>query len=279
MEKKMIDLKVFEKFKTENDLLPFSASRLKSYKNNKAKFFLDYVLGYPRVSNAKMERGKAVEFGIDQFLLKKTSMQDCIEVAKNYYKSATNFFDDVEENQKQYDMIEPMITQIYWKFLNDYMVVSRKDREFVGNQIRIETLIYGTPFIGFLDYVFESENTVFIIDLKTKDKFMLTNDDKLQMAIYKKAFQEKTNKNIDCSFLLATGKEPRKKDQKVCEFVPFIPDYDYIGEAETHLKSLEHTLKLANNIDDLKVLFSPKLDDYEWKDKDAKKHRQEVWGI
>ena len=275
----MIDLKVFEKFKTENDLLPFSASRLKSYKNNKAKFFLDYVLGYPRVSNAKMERGKAVEFGIDQFLLKKTSMQDCIEVAKNYYKSATNFFDDVEENQKQYDMIEPMITQIYWKFLNDYMVVSRKDREFVGNQIRIETLIYGTPFIGFLDYVFESENTVFIIDLKTKDKFMLTNDDKLQMAIYKKAFQEKTNKNIDCSFLLATGKEPRKKDQKVCEFVPFIPDYDYIGEAETHLKSLEHTLKLANSIDDLKVLFSPKLDDYEWKDKDAKKHRQEVWGI
>ena len=279
MEKKMIDLKVFEKFKTENDLLPFSASRLKSYKNNKAKFFLDYVLGYPRVSNAKMERGKAVEFGIDQFLLKKTSMQDCIEVAKNYYKSATNFFDDVEENQKQYDMIEPMITQIYWKFLNDYMVVSRKDREFVGNQIRIETLIYGTPFIGFLDYVFESENTVFIIDLKTKDKFMLTNDDKLQMAIYKKAYQEKTNKNIDCSFLLATGKEPRKKDQKVCEFVPFIPDYDYIGEAETHIKSLEHTLKLANSIDDLKVLFSPKLDDYEWKDKDAKKHRQEVWGI
>ena len=275
----MIDLKVFEKFKTENDLLPFSASRLKSYKNNKAKFFLDYVLGYPRVSNAKMERGKAVEFGIDQFLLKKTSMQDCIEVAKNYYKSATNFFDDVEENQKQYDMIEPMITQIYWKFLNDYMVVSRKDREFVGNQIRIETLIYGTPFRGFLDYVFESENTVFIIDLKTKDKFMLTNDDKLQMAIYKKAFQEKTNKNIDCSFLLATGKEPRKKDQKVCEFVPFIPDYDYIGEAETHIKSLEHTLKLANSIDDLKVLFSPKLDDYEWKDKDAKKHRQEVWGI
>ena len=275
----MIDLKVFEKFKTENDLLPFSASRLKSYKNNKAKFFLDYVLGYPRVSNAKMERGKAVEFGIDQFLLKKTSMQDCIEVAKNYYKSATNFFDDVEENQKQYDMIEPMITQIYWKFLNDYMVVSRKDREFVGNQIRIETLIYGTPFIGFLDYVFESENNVFIIDLKTKDKFMLTNDDKLQMAIYKKAFQEKTNKNIDCSFLLATGKEPRRKDQKVCEFVPFIPDYDYIGEAETHIKSLEHTLKLANSIDALMVLFSPKLDDYEWKDKDAKKHRQEVWGI
>ena len=275
----MIDLKVFEKFETENHLLPFSASRLKSFKNNKAKFFLDYVLGYPRVSNARMERGKAVEFGIDQFLLKKTSMQDCIEVAKNYYKSATNFFDDVEENQKQYDMIEPMVTQIYWKFLNDYMVVSRKDREFTGNQIRIETLIYGTPFIGFIDYIFESEDTVYIIDLKTKDKFLLTNDDKLQMAIYKKAFQEKTSKNINCSFLLATGKEPRRKDQKVCEFVPFIPDYDYIGEAETHLKSLEHTLKLANSIDDLKILFSPKLDDYEWKDEDAKKHRQEVWGI
>ena len=68
----MIDLKVFEKFETENHLLPFSASRLKSFKNNKAKFFLDYVLGYPRVSNARMERGKAVEFGLDFFI--KTQM-------------------------------------------------------------------------------------------------------------------------------------------------------------------------------------------------------------
>ena len=47
-----------------------------------------------------------------------------------------------------------------------------------GNQIRIETLIYGTPFIGFIDYIFESENTVYIIDLKTKDKFLLIPSDK-----------------------------------------------------------------------------------------------------
>ena len=278
MEKKMIDLKVFEKFETENHLLPFSASRLKSYKNNKAKFFLDYVLGYPRVSNARMERGKAVEFGIDQYLLKGLEEKECVKIAINFFKSATSFIDDDEDKQKQYDLIKPMVKQIYISF-DEFWEQSSIEKTFVGNQIHIETLIYGTPFIGFIDYIFESEDTVYIIDLKTKDKFMLTNDDKLQMAIYKKAFQEKTNKNIDCSFLLATGKEPRRKDQKVCEFVPFIPDYDYIGEAETHIKSLEHTLKLANSIDDLKVLFSPKLDDYEWKDKDAKKHRQEVWGI
>ena len=274
----MIDLKVFEKFETENHLLPFSASRLKSYKNNKAKFFLDYVLGYPRVSNARMERGKAVEFGIDQYLLKGLEEKECVKIAINFFKSATSFIDDDEDKQKQYDLIKPMVKQIYISF-DEFWEQSSIEKTFVGNQIHIETLIYGTPFIGFIDYIFESEDTVYIIDLKTKDKFMLTNDDKLQMAIYKKAFQEKTNKNIDCSFLLATGKEPRRKDQKVCEFVPFIPDYDYIGEAETHLKSLEHTLKLANSIDDLKVLFAPKLDDYEWKDEDAKKHRQEVWGI
>jgi hypothetical protein len=274
----MIDLKVFEKFETENHLLPFSASRLKSFKNNKAKFFLDYVLGYPRISNARMERGKAVEFGIDQYLLKGLDEKECVKIAINFFKSATSFIDDDEDKQKQYDLIKPMVKQV-WINLNEFWEQSSKEKTFVGNQIHIETLIYGTPFIGFIDYIFESEDTIYIIDLKTKDKFMLTYDDKLQMAIYKKAFQEKTNKNIDCSFLLATGKEPRRKDQKVCEFVPFIPDYDYIGEAETHLKSLEHTLKLANSIDDLKVLFAPKLDDYEWKDEDAKKHRQEVWGI
>ena len=274
----MIDLKVFEKFETENHLLPFSASRLKTFKNNKAKFFLDYVLGYPRLSNSRMERGKAVEFGIDQYLLKGLEEKECVKIAMNFFKSATSFIDDDEDKQKQYDLIKPMVKQI-WINLNEFWEQSSIEKTFVGNQIHIETLIYGTPFIGFIDYIFESEDTVYIIDLKTKDKFMLTNDDKLQMAIYKKAFQEKTNKNIDCSFLLATGKEPRRKDQKVCEFVPFIPDYDYIGEAETHLKSLEHTLKLANSIDDLKVLFAPKLDDYEWKDPDAKKNRQEVWGI
>ena len=274
----MIDLKVFEKFETENHLLPFSASRLKTFKNNKAKFFLDYVLGYPRLSNSRMERGKAVEFGIDQYLLKGLEEKECVKIAINFFKSATSFIDDDEDKQKQYDLIKPMVKQI-WINLNEFWEQSSIEKTFVGNQIHIETLIYGTPFIGFIDYIFESEDTVYIIDLKTKDKFMLTNDDKLQMAIYKKAFQEKTNKNIDCSFLLATGKERRRKDQKVCEFVPFIPDYDYIGEIETHLKSLEHTLKLANSIDDLKVLFAPKLDDYEWKDPDAKKNRQEVWGI
>ena len=39
-------------------------------------------------------------------------------------------------------------------------------------------------------------------------------------------------------------------------------------------------LKLSNDINDLKVLFAPQLDDWIWnKDKDAKKNRQEVWGI
>ena len=277
----MIDLKVFEKFETENHLLPFSASRLKSYKNNKAKFFLDYVLGYPRVSNSRMERGKAVEFGLD-FFYKNPNVQidECVKIAKNFFKSATSFLDDDEEKQKQYEMIEPMLNQIFdvkedfWNNLgtgyNDF---------FTKTQVQIETKISNIPFNGYCDYVFENENVVHVVDLKTKDKFMLTYDDKLQMAIYKKAYQERTNKQLLFSFLLVTGKQPRRKDQKVCEFVPFIPDYDYIGEIETHLKSLEHTLKLANSIDDLKVLFAPKLDDYEWKDPDAKKNRQEVWGI
>lgn len=271
----MIDLKLFEKFETENHLLPFSASRLKSYKNNKAKFFLDYVMGYPRVSNARMERGKAVEIGLDHFIKNKNvTFDESWKIAKTFFKSATNFIDTPEENQKQYEMIEPMITQIILKFSEFW-----EYKDFAKSQMRIETLIYGCPFIGFIDYVYEDADTIYIIDLKTKDKFMVTYDDKLQMAIYKKAIQEKTKKNIDCSFLVATGKQPKRKDQKVCEFVPFIPDYDYLAEVETHIKSLEHTLKLANSINDLKVLFAPKLDDYEWKDPDARKNRQEVWGI
>jgi hypothetical protein len=75
---------LYNKFKVDdNSLLPFSASRLKSLKNNKAKFFLDYVLGYPRGSSHAMERGSAVEFGVDQFLLKRCSLEDCVSKCKN----------------------------------------------------------------------------------------------------------------------------------------------------------------------------------------------------
>ena len=290
----MIDLKVFEKFETENHLLPFSASRLKSYKNNKAKFFLDYVLGYPRVSNYKMIRGLAVEFAVNKLfgngnedIAKKMTPEGLrdhfVTVAQTYYKSSSlSFKEEEEDQQKQYEMIEPMTVQALKKFVE--FLLPRQDSK-ANLQYEIKTDIAGVPIRGFIDYIIEDKENIYVIDLKTKDKFMISNDDKLQMAIYKKAIEEEEanfgtrKKNIICNFLLVTGKEPRRKDQKVCEFVPFLPDYDYIGEAETHLKSLEHTLKLANSIDDLKILFSPKLDDYEWKDEDAKKNRQEVWGI
>ena len=167
-----------------------------------------------------------------------------------------------------------MVEQIYNKLL-----FFGDDKTFISNQLKIETGIYGVPFIGYLDYVFEDDDTVYVVDLKTKDKFMLTHDDKLQMAVYKKAMSHTTHKNIHCSFLLATGKEPRRKDQKVCEFVPYVEDYDYIGEIEMQLKSLEQALRLSHSIDDLKNLFAPKLDDYEWKDQDARHHRKEIWGV
>ena len=138
-----------------------------------------------------MERGKAVETGLDYFIKNQNKkIVDSLNVAKTFFKSATNFIDDAEENQKQFEMIEPMLLQIINKFTEFWI-----SKDYIGSQIRIETLIYGCPFIGFIDYVLEDEETVYIIDLKTKDKFMLTNDDKLQMAIYKKAYQEKTNKN------------------------------------------------------------------------------------
>ena len=271
----MIDINLFKKFDTELPLLPFSASRLKSFKNNKAKFFIDYIMGYPRVSNHAMERGKAVEYGIDQFLIKQASLEDCINSAKTFYKSATSFLDDEEKDKKQYAMIQPMVEQIYNKLL-----FFKDDKTFLSNQMKIETGIYGTPFIGYLDYVFEDDDTVYVVDLKTKDRFMLTHDDKLQMAVYKKAMSHTTHKNIHCSFLLATGKQPKKPDQKVCEFVPYVEDYDYITEIEIQLCSLEQALRLSNNIDDLKNLFAPKLDDWEWNnDKDARHHRKEIWGI
>ena len=108
----MINPDIFTKFKLEKDMLPFSASKIKTWKNNPAQFILRYIYGYPTTSNHAMERGTAVEFGLNHLFTSNATVEECFEKAITYYKSATALLDDEEDN-KQFNMIAPMVEQCF----------------------------------------------------------------------------------------------------------------------------------------------------------------------
>ena len=256
----MIDEKIFTKFKLEKDMLPFSASKIKTWKNNPAQFLLTYIYGYPRTTNHAIERGNAVEFGLEHLFTKDANVEECIEKAKTYYKSATALLDGED---KQYDMIEPMIRQCYDVFL------PYKDI-FLSFQGRIDTSVLGIPFYGFTDFVFEDEK-ITIIDLKTKQKFMPMHDDYLQMSIYQQAFEEKYDKPVEVKMLLCTPKR--------CELIDFVPNKKYLKEISMHLMSCANIFNACNEPDDMKHLIVPKLDDWTWNSAELLEQRKDVWGI
>ena len=79
----MINPEIFTKFKLEKDMLPFSASKIKKWKNNPAQFVLKYIYGYPTTSNHAMERGTAVEFGLNHLFTNNATVEECFEKAKS----------------------------------------------------------------------------------------------------------------------------------------------------------------------------------------------------
>ena len=142
---------------------------------------------------------------------------------------------------------------------------------FLSFQGRIDTSIMGVPFYGFTDYVFQKEDEILIVDLKTKQKFMPVHDDMLQMAVYKKAFDENFEKPVNVKMLICTPKR--------CEFVNYIPDEKYIKEIEMNLFQCANVFNACNIADDLKSFCPPKLDDWTWNSAELLEQRNEIWGV
>ena len=258
----MINPEIFTKFNLEKDMLPFSASKIKTWKNNPAQFVLRYIYGYPTTSNHAMERGTAVEFGLKHLFTNNATVEECFEKAITYYKSATALLE--QEDNKQHDMIKPMVEQCFDK------LTPFKDN-FLSFQGRVDTNILDIPFYGFTDFVFEYQDKILIIDLKTKAKFEPKHDDMLQMAIYGKAMKEKFDKPVEIVLLICTPKR--------CEFVDFVPNAKYLKEIEMQLMSCANIFNACNEPDDMKHLIVPKLDDWTWNSAELLEQRNEIWGI
>lgn len=282
----MIDKKIFEKF----NLLPFSPSRLNSFKNFPCGFVLRYIYEYDFPANEKMIRGSSIEHGIHYFLVNYTkelrrdnnlqkyykSFRNSVlyEEAKrsmfNYYDDGTKFVLDQDKAEKERSMLEPSFDIALNCLLDEN--ITFKGSDYVTSQMEVSTEILGIPFRGFVDFVFESDQLVTVIDLKSKSRLMKSRSDILQQAIYKKALREKyKDKAVDVSMLIVTPKK--------YEVVDILNTEKEMKEIEMSLISLANMMKICKTKDNIASLITPNLDDWNWSDKDKVLAREEIWGI
>jgi len=274
----MIDKKIFEKF----NLLPFSPSRLNSFKNFPCGFVLRYIYEYDFPANEKMVRGSAIEHGIHYYLSNQNEKAELVnninqslyEEAKrtmfNYYDDGTKFVLDQDKAEKERSMLEPSFNIALNCLLDDN--ITFKGSDFVTSQMEVTTEILGVPFRGYVDFVFESEQLVTVIDLKSKSRLQKNRSDILQQAIYKKALREKyKDKAVDVSMLIVTPKK--------YEIVDILNTEKEMKEIEMSLISLANMMKICKTKDNVASLITPNLDDWYWSDKDKVLAREEIWGI
>ncbi len=274
----MIDKKIFEKF----NLLPFSPSRLNSFKNFPCGFVLRYIYEYDFPANEKMIRGSSIEHGIHYYLsnqqeeaelvdgINQTLYDEAKRTMFNYYDDGTKFVLDQDKAEKERSMLEPSFNIALNCLLDDN--ITFKGSEFVTSQMEVTTEVLGVPFRGYVDFVFESEQLVTVIDLKSKSRLQKNRSDILQQAIYKKALREKyKDKAVDVSMLIVTPKK--------YEIVDILNTEKEMKEIEMSLISLANMMKICKTKDNVASLITPNLDDWYWSDKDKVLAREEIWGI
>ena len=274
----MKDLKEqFEKF----DLLPLSHSRINSYIEHKADFVAKYIYGNQMPSTPSMTRGNAVEMGLNHYLTGESEdriiwKQEAVDFAINYFMDLKPFFTEtVDEIEKELKVIKPMTELLIDKFDNGGLRTgSNFKRHFTGYQNQISTQILGLDLIGFTDFTFEFEDEIIVIDVKTSSQFKLNYGHVLQQAIYKKAIQEKSNKNVRVRLLMTTKSK--------CDFID--ADFDdpkHLQYIECHLMSLGSLLAKCKYKEDISKIIIPDLAHWSWNKASKEKIaiRQNIWGF
>ena len=262
----MIDKKIFEKF----NLLPFSASRLNSFKSFPCGFVLRYIYGYDFPANEKMVRGLAIEHGLNYNFTKVGFYEDGLKAMFDYYDDGTKFLLNQDKVAKERELLEPSFKIAFDCFTSDN--ITWKEGDFIASQMEVKTEILGIPFIGYVDYVFESDQLITAIDLKSKARLQKNRSDILQQAIYKKALREKyPDKAVDVSILMVTPKK--------YEYVDILNTEKEIKEIEMSLISCANMMKICKTKDNIASLITPNLDDWYWSSEDLVLAREEIWGI
>lgn len=170
-----------------------SASSINSFISNRDSWFRTKILKQPFPNNPYFARGKAVEAGIEQFLINGKSVDFSVDHGVKLYEEECSDLTD-EQADSQREFIEPMIVE----GINFY----DGQRKFISgdpvsqNKIKLKFEVSKTPLIGYTDFEWPSQ----VRDLKTASKTpsALSDSYKIQGAIYRLA----TNKKVTFDYII-----------------------------------------------------------------------------
>lgn len=224
-----------------------------------ARWWLTYVLGHREPSNAAMERGKAVEFGVEHFLKNEfVDVDDAIDEAVKYFNRATALLVSNEERQKELVGIPGMVA---WG-----IEAIRPLGVPIGYQEKIEITLddVPVPVIGYIDWTFDG----LIVDLKTTNRMpsKISSSHRKQGALYRAA-----KGNYGVQFLYTTPK-------RSC-FLELENDRQDLNELRRAFRAMEALCGLSDDRAEIEAILCPDFDSFYWSDQQTRNKGREVFKI
>jgi len=249
-------------------LLPLSYSTIKNFKENPANWYLSKILKMPFITSPAVERGHAVEKGIEIALREKN-----IENGRRY--GCQDFDKRIIDNGLASDkareerlVIEPLIDLGYETISALGTIASFQWKISVD----IETAIGEIPLIGYTDFeVVTPKGDRLLIDLKTKGKKVSkpTDSEYMQQTIYAKA----TNCQTALLYLSHS-----KKNGATEQYFEVENNARYILEVVRVIETMDRLLSHAEDAIDLARFIVPNTDDWTWNQPIKNQARKDVWG-
>lgn len=252
----MLSREPFEKF----NLLPLSFSRVSSFLNNKAQWYMTYIHGF-RSKSAAMERGTVSEEAVKSILLDGLSYKEsCKNAVDSFDEALKNNYDkkkDLERNNI------PIYIEGFISELKDYQVTDYQQKQ--------EFNVLDIPLQGFTDFgLKDNEENYFKVDLKSSGRMPteLKHSVALQQTLYARATNQ-INKVLYCVV---------SKDKYKTKWFDITNQDMSMRYFEDILISMHSFLSKCETHEDIKKGCVPNLEDWVWAyDKQLTNIRKEIW--
>jgi len=224
-----------------------------------ARWLLSYVYKHREPSNAAMERGKAVETGVEHWLKEEfATLDDAIFEAEKAFNKATALLCTNEEREKELKNIAGMTTEA--------IDALKGHGEPDTYQEKIEVFFddIPVPVIGYIDWTFTGK----IVDLKTTTRMpaAMSAAHRKQGALYRKA-----KGNYAVEFLYAT---PKKSEIYTLE-----NDEQDLKELHRAFVCMGRLLGISNDREEIAALLCPNYDSFYWSNQQTRNKCREVFGV
>lgn len=154
-------------YKNLLDGMVWSYSRLTAYEHCPFSWYRRYIEGETGEGSFYADNGKAMHEVFDALIKGKVSFEDAPSLYLEKYEAITTYVkQDIMD--KTFDTCINYLCNIDENVLDDY--------EVVGSEIKLDFLIYGYRFTGFVDLLLrDKDGNLIVVDHKSSDPFLKKN--------------------------------------------------------------------------------------------------------